>query len=125
MGRLLSGTPEYRYMEASERDLSEDTDTTALLDELAKLNEALMEKASRGETPSEEETREFYDLRGQVQSKTNYQAFISAQANMEKLMDRVNQAIARGIRTGLESKIIVPASDVIANAEPESRIIIP
>ncbi len=43
----------------------------------------------------------------QVQVNTSYQAAISAQDNFDKLMLRVNQWIADGIRSGATSSIIL------------------
>ena len=43
----------------------------------------------------------------QVQVNSAYQAAISAQDNFDKLMLRVNQWIAEGIRTGATSSIIL------------------
>lgn len=46
-------------------------------------------------------------LFSQVQSNSNYQRAISAQDNFDKLMLRVNQLIAEGIRAGATSQIIL------------------
>ncbi len=43
-----------------------------------------------------------------MQVSTRYQSLIASQANFDKLMDLVNQAIGEGIRAGEQSGIIVP-----------------
>ncbi len=37
-----------------------------------------------------------------------YQSLISAQANFDKLMDKVNQSIGSGVKEGEQSRIILP-----------------
>ena len=43
-----------------------------------------------------------------MQTSTRYQALISAQANFDKLVEKVNLAIAEGVKAGEQSRIILP-----------------
>jgi hypothetical protein len=44
-----------------------------------------------------------------MQASSRYQSLISAQANFDRLMEKVNQAIARGLKEGEKSRIILPS----------------
>ena len=109
LGRLLSQTPEYAYLQAAHRDIGDDREATETLNRLRQLQESLLEQVGRGEEPSEELEREFTELQEQIQTSARYQALISAQANFDKLMDRVHRSIGEGIRKGEESRIILPS----------------
>ncbi|WP_419935332.1 YlbF family regulator [Candidatus Palauibacter sp.] len=107
VGRIISQLPEYAYLRAARREIDADREATEMLNRMRDLQQALMQAISRGETASEEQEREFGDLQEKIQTNARYQAFISSQANFEKLMDRVDHAIGEGIRKGEESRIIL------------------
>lgn len=109
VGRLISQTPEYAYLQAAHREIAEDREATELLNKLRDLQESLLEAVGRGETPSAEQEQEFQALQERIQTSARYQALISSQANFDKLMERVNRAIGEGIRKGEESRIIIPS----------------
>jgi hypothetical protein len=67
----------------------------------------LLEHVGKGEEPPEEMRTEFETLQESVQQSTRYQSLISAQANFDKLMERVHRSIGTGIRKGEESRIII------------------
>ena len=107
LGRIISQTPEYAYLQAANRGISGDSDATEMLNKLRELQEALLDAVGKGETPNEEQEREFSDLQERIQTSTRYQALISSQTNFDKLMEKVHRAIGQGIRTGEESRIII------------------
>jgi len=109
LGRVISQIPEFAYLQAAHRDIGEDRDATEMLNKLRALQETLLEAVGRGEEPSADEEQEFSELQEKVQTSTRYQALISAQANFDKLMERVHQKIGEGIRKGEESRIIIPS----------------
>ena len=45
----------------------------------------------------------------ELQTKAGFQRLISAQANFEKVMMKVNETMARGIDEGAQSRIILPS----------------
>ena len=109
LGRVISQTAEYAYLQAAHREIGDDRDATEMLNKLREIQESLLEAVSRGEEPSEEQEQEFNELQEKVQTSTRYQALISSQANFDKLMERVHRAIGEGIRKGEESRIIIPS----------------
>lgn len=108
VGRLVSQTPEYRYLKAAHQEIGEDRDVTTRINEMRELQTSMLEQLERGDEPPEESRERLEELSQQLQASTRYQSLISAQANFDKLMDRVNASIGSGIRAGEESRIVIP-----------------
>ena len=109
LGRLVSQTPEFAYLKAANRELADDREATGLLNELRALQEKVLGHIDAGEEIPEELRTQMDELQSKVQGSTLYQMLVSTQANFEKLMDKVNQEIGRGIKAGEESRIIIPS----------------
>jgi len=109
LGRVISQTPEIAHLQSAHRDIGDDREATEMLNRLQHVQESLLELVGRGEEPTEEQEQEFADLQENIQTSTRYQALISAQANFDKLMDKVQRTIGEGIRKGEESRIILPS----------------
>lgn len=109
LGRFIGQTAEYSYLQAAHREIGEDRDATTMLNRLRELQDSLLEAVGEGKEPDPEQKQEFEELQEQVQTSSRYQALVSAQANFDKLMDRVHRAIGNGIRKGEESRIIIPS----------------
>ena len=74
---------------------------------MEKIRQDAQAMIDRGEEPTNEMEQQLDTLLQQVQVNSAYQAAISAQDNFDKLMLRVNQWIADGIRAGATSSIIL------------------
>ena len=109
LGRVISQMPEYAYLQAAHREIGDDREATQTLNRLRELQEGLLGAIQRGEEPSPEQEQEYAKLQEEIQQSTRYQALISAQANFDKLMERIHQSIGRGIKKGEESRIIIPS----------------
>lgn len=109
LGRLISQTPEYGYLQAAQREIGDDREATETLNRLRGLQQQLLGSIERGESPDPEVEREYGELQERIQGGPRYQALVSAQANFDKLMDRVHRSIGKGIRKGEESRIIIPS----------------
>jgi cell fate (sporulation/competence/biofilm development) regulator YlbF (YheA/YmcA/DUF963 family) len=109
LGRVISQTPEFAYLQAAHREIGDDREATIMLNELRDLQESLIELVGKGEQPTEEQEQQYAELQETIQTSTRYQALISAQANFDKLMEKVHQTIGAGIRKGEESRIILPS----------------
>lgn len=109
LGRLIAQTAEYGYLQAAQREIGDDRKATETLNRLRELQQQLLGSIERGEKPAPEAEREYGELQEQIQGSPRYQALVSAQANFDKLMDKVHRAIGKGIRKGEESRIIIPS----------------
>jgi cell fate (sporulation/competence/biofilm development) regulator YlbF (YheA/YmcA/DUF963 family) len=108
VGRLLAQTPEFHYLKAAHREISDDRESSEMLTKMRELQEKIVDHFNREEEPPQELEIELAELTEQMQASSRYQSLIAAQANFDKLMDRVNQSIGEGIRAGEQSGIIVP-----------------
>lgn len=107
LGRMIGQSEEYQAVKRSSEALNNDREATTLLREMEKLRESAQAMAERGEKPTAEMEQSLEELFQKVQVMGSYQMAISAQDNFDKLMLRVNQWIADGIRKGATSSIIL------------------
>ena len=71
--------------------------------------EGQIEAALRGRSEPAEELKSGYEEAvGRLQASATYQRLVSAQANFDKILLKVNQTIQEGIAEGAESRIILP-----------------
>jgi cell fate (sporulation/competence/biofilm development) regulator YlbF (YheA/YmcA/DUF963 family) len=109
VGRLISQTPEYAYLKSAMRDIDGDEQARARLDSIREIQEKVIGFLEREEEPPEDLRADLGRLSEEMQTSTRYQALISAQANFDKLMEKVNLSIAQGVKTGEQSRIILPS----------------
>ena len=109
LGRLISQTAEYGYLQSANRDVADDREATEKLNRLRELQDEMLSHVRRGEDPPSELQEEYGDIQEEIQQSSRYQSLISAQSNFDKLMEKVHEAIGRGIQKGEESRIIIPS----------------
>jgi cell fate (sporulation/competence/biofilm development) regulator YlbF (YheA/YmcA/DUF963 family) len=108
VGRLVSQTPEFRHLKSAHQEIGDDREATARINEMRELQTKMLEQMERGEEPPEESREKLEQLGQDLQSNSRYQALISAQANFDRLMEKIQDSIGAGIRAGEESRIVIP-----------------
>ena len=108
VGRLVSQTPEFRRLKQAHQDIGDDREATGQINEMRQLQGDMLQQMERGEEPPEDSRRKLEALSEELQRSTRYQALLAAQANFDRLMDKVQQSIGSGIRAGEESRIVIP-----------------
>lgn len=108
VGRLVSQTAEFQYLKAAHAEISTDEEATRRIEDMRKLQTEILGFLEKGEEPPEDLRNSLESLSEEMQTSTRYQALISAQANFDKLMEKVQESIGAGIRTGEESRIVIP-----------------
>jgi len=106
LGRLISQTPEYKYYNQASKDMSDNEELSQMMEKLKEYETKVTGMMREGKQLSEEFKKEYNEYMEQVQGKTQVQALIASQENYLKLMNRVNEMIAEGIREGAASRII-------------------
>ena len=106
LGRLIGQSAEYQAVKRTNDALGQDSAAVALLKTMEQLRLNAQQMIQRGERPTEEMERELDTLLGQVQGQPVYQRLVSAQANFDKIMTKVNDWIVDGIERGATSSII-------------------
>lgn len=108
LGRLLSQSPEYQALRRANLRVAEERELNEQLNKLAQTQRELLAHLDRGQPPPEPLKEEYEQALGSAQGHPAYQALVAAQENFDRLMRRVNDAIARGIDAGEKSRIILP-----------------
>ena len=107
LGRQIGQSDEYKAVKRSSEDLNADQAAVAALREMEQLRMDAQAMLERGEQPTAEMEERLDELLAGVQVNGTYQRYVAAQDNFDKLMMRVNQWIADGIRSGATSSIIL------------------
>jgi cell fate (sporulation/competence/biofilm development) regulator YlbF (YheA/YmcA/DUF963 family) len=108
LGQALGRTEEYRALERAAGLMDEDRELVTLRNELEKLEAELVAILRSGREPDREERERYERLAQDLQVRPAYQQLAAAQANFDKLLQKVNDTISRGIEEGSTSRIILP-----------------
>jgi cell fate (sporulation/competence/biofilm development) regulator YlbF (YheA/YmcA/DUF963 family) len=106
VGRLIGQSDEYKAVKRSSEALSADSEASTMLRRMEAIRQEAQQMIDRGEQPGESMEQELDGLLERVQVNPAYQRAVVAQDNFDKLMLRVNQWIADGIKVGATSSII-------------------
>ncbi|HEX9703665.1 MAG TPA: YlbF family regulator [Gemmatimonadales bacterium] len=106
LGRLLGQSEEYKSLTRADGLLKADAECRKLLEDVKALDEQIEKGAREGKEPGPEQLQRYEEAVRTLQAHSVYQQWVSAQANFEKLMLKVNAQIADGIRKGAASPII-------------------
>jgi cell fate (sporulation/competence/biofilm development) regulator YlbF (YheA/YmcA/DUF963 family) len=108
LGKMLGRTDEYQTLKRAAQSADEDRELTSLRNELEELESELMTSLRAGTEPEDEKKDRYEELARTLQSRAAYQSLVAAQSNFDKLLQKVNETISRGIQEGSESRIIMP-----------------
>ena len=107
LGRAMGGTPEYRTLARATEYADEDREMARLRNQLLKIEQSLQAVLQRGEQPGSEDMERYESALGELQALSAYQSLVAAQANFDRIMQRVDAAIQEGMRAGAASPIIL------------------
>lgn len=108
VGRLLGQTSEYKALQRARQELNEDREAVEQVNRLAELEREIGTSLQQGQEPSEESQKEYESLFSTLQSGSRYQALVAAQSNFDRLLQKVNEQIGKGMEAGAKSSIILP-----------------
>ena len=108
LGRALAQTEEYQVLKRTVAGTTDDRDLAELRTELEGLEGQIEAALRSGNEPSEELKAGYEEVVGRLQASSAYQRLVSAQANFDKVLLKVNNTIQEGIAEGAESRIIMP-----------------
>jgi cell fate (sporulation/competence/biofilm development) regulator YlbF (YheA/YmcA/DUF963 family) len=109
LGRLIGQSPEYQTLRRAEKSLQEDAETRARLEKIDQLARQIDEQVAARKVPEEATVLAYETAVRELEVSTQGQAYVTARANYEKLMTRVNQQMSAGIERGSASSIITLA----------------
>lgn len=107
LGNALGRTDEYQAVKRSIEAADGDRELAALRTELEGLDGLIAASLKAGEEPDADTAAAYEGAVSRLQARATYQSLVAAQSNFDKLMAKVNQAIAQGMEEGGQSKIIL------------------
>jgi cell fate (sporulation/competence/biofilm development) regulator YlbF (YheA/YmcA/DUF963 family) len=106
LGRLLGQSNEYQALRRAEQSLRSDTEAQGKLETISRLTREFDALMAQGQAPEEAAAQEYETTLREFELSPAGQGYLVARANVDKLMQRVNQRIAEGIERGATSGII-------------------
>ena len=107
LGQALARTDEYQALRRAIAASGEDRELAELQTQIQGLEQAMQGRLQKGEEPTAEQAKEYEAFFGSLQGNAAYQRLVSAQANFDKIVAKVNETIHQGIQKGAESRIIL------------------
>lgn len=108
LGGVIARTDEYQALRRTVDGTDDDTELNGMRTTLERLETQIEAAMRTGQEPSAEVKEEYEQAVMKLQSNATYQRLVSAQANFDKILIKVNQMIQEGIAAGAESRIILP-----------------
>lgn len=107
LGQALGRTPEYQELKRVLSAADDDRSLVEARNEVTRLEDEVTQALRAGEEPAEDLASRYENAVQALQGLPGYQRLVAAQTNFDKVVGRVNQTIAEGIREGGESRIIL------------------
>lgn len=107
LGRALGNTHEYRTMTRAMECADDDRQIVELRNELKGIEESFQSALRSGQEPDKADMEHYEATVNKLQASSVYQSLVSAQANLDKVMHRVDAAIQKGMHDGAASRIIL------------------
>lgn len=108
LGEALGRTDEYQALKRASTSVDDERELVELRNKIESVESEILAFLRSGKEPGDD-LREKYDgLLQELQVRPGYQRLVSAQANFDKLLQKVNDTISTGIHEGSKSRIIVP-----------------
>jgi cell fate (sporulation/competence/biofilm development) regulator YlbF (YheA/YmcA/DUF963 family) len=108
LGQALGRTDEYQALRSAAEKVDDDRELVELRNQLERLESEMVALLQSGREP-DQASRSRYELLAQdLQVRPSYQRLVAAQANFDKLLQKVNETISAGIRDVAGSRIILP-----------------
>jgi cell fate (sporulation/competence/biofilm development) regulator YlbF (YheA/YmcA/DUF963 family) len=107
LGRMLGQTEEYKALGRARQGLDADREAVEAVNKLAQLETEIGTALRAGEEPSADAQQAYEAAFSTLQGSSSYQALVAAQSNFDKILQRVNEEIGKGIEAGAQSRIIL------------------
>lgn len=109
IGEALGRTSEYKALRDALVEADDNRELVELRNRVEKLESQLQSDLRSGREPDEERISEYEEAVSRLQGNSKYQKVVAAQSNFDKIVQKVNQNIAKGMQEGGESRIIIPS----------------
>ena len=109
LGQNLGRTDEYQALKQAAAAVNDDRELVELRNKLEKLESELVVQLRSGKEPDETSRKKYESLAEDLQARSEYQRLVASQTNFDKVLQRVNDIIAKGIQEGASNRIILPS----------------
>lgn len=106
LGRLIGQATEYQALRRAEQALRDDSEAQKRLETISRLTREFDELVAQGQTPADADAQMYETTLHEFELSPTGQSYLVARANVDKLMNRVNQGIGEGMERGAASSII-------------------
>ena len=107
LGNALARTDEYQALKRAIEAADDDRDIAELRSELERLEASMTPALRAGQEPEKADAEAYEAAVQKLQTNSTYQRLVAAQANFDKVVQKVNQTISQGIQEGQDSRIIL------------------
>lgn len=107
LGDALARTDEYQALRRAMQAADDDREIAELRSELQKLEGSITADLQAGKEPEKEMAEAYESHMNRLQANATYQRLVAAQSNFDKILQKVNATIAKGMEEGAESRIIL------------------
>jgi cell fate (sporulation/competence/biofilm development) regulator YlbF (YheA/YmcA/DUF963 family) len=107
LGATIGRTDEYQALQRAIKAADDDKTFVEARTELEALEGQMEAELRAGRELSDEMKGGYEGVMDRIQVNSTYQRVVAAQANFEKLMQRVNAVIAEGMKEGGRSRIVL------------------
>lgn len=108
LGKAMARTEEYQALKRAISLADDDREIAELTQRLEALEARVHHALEQGQRPEPELQSEYETAVSRLQASSTYQRLVAAQANFDRVVQRVNQTIAQGLDEGAQSRIIIP-----------------
>lgn len=106
LGRAIGQTDSAKAMDRAQESLEANEETRELFEKVQRMEQNVVEKLQRGEDVDDDKRDELREAMQTLESRPDFQKYVSAQQNLDNLMKQVNEYIQEGIEEGKDSNII-------------------
>ena len=107
LGGALARTDEYQALRRALEAAGDDRELTEHRSRIEKLEGSITAALRAGREPEEDDRVAYEEVLSTLQANPVYQRLVAAQTNFDKVVQRVNEQIERGIQEGAQSRIIL------------------
>lgn len=107
LGNALARTDEYQALRRAIKAADDEREIAELRSELQQLEGTISADLRAGKEPEKEVAEQYEAAVSKLQANGTYQRLVAAQANFDKVLQKVNGTIAQGMEEGAESRIIL------------------
>lgn len=109
LGRMIGQTNEYKALARARENFGNDREAVAHVNRLAQLEAEITQAMQREEEPSEATREDYENTFSALQGNATYQGMVAAQSNFDRVLNKVNEEISKGVESGAQSRIILPS----------------